>query len=114
MTVRGDAVFPSNHAIRSIDFLGRSALFAPWTAAFVAWLRELDSCRTIAIKYRWLEGRTERHAIDGLHALNFVAHGGGVSRSLCLDNYGEALSAALLGFELDIPDNLGGHLRGLA
>jgi hypothetical protein len=60
-----------------------------------------------------LEGRTERHAIDGLHALNFVAHGGGVSRSLCLDNYGEALSAALLGFELDIPDNLGGHLRGL-
>jgi len=61
-----------------------------------------------------LEGRTERHAIDGLRALNFVAHGGGASRSLCLDNYGEALSAALLGFELDIPDNLGGHLRGLA
>jgi hypothetical protein len=38
-----------------------------------------------------LEGRTERHAIDGLHALNFVAHGGGVSRSLCLDNYGLSL-----------------------
>ena len=43
-------------------------------------------CGTIAIKYRWLEGRTERHAIDGLNALNFVAHGGGASRSLCLDN----------------------------
>lgn len=75
----------------------KSALFAPWTAASVARLREL------AIKYRWLEGRTERHAIDDC------------TRSIsCLDNYGEALSAALLGFELDIPDNLGGHLRGLA
>ena len=34
--------------------------------------------------------------VDGLHAINFVAHGalgGGVSRSLCLDNYGKALSA---------------------
>jgi hypothetical protein len=34
-----------------------------------------------------------------------------VSRSLCLDNYGKSLSAAILGFELDIPDGLRGRLR---
>ncbi len=37
-----------------------------------------------------------------------------VSRaSLCLDNYGKALSAAILGFELDVPERLGNHLRGM-
>ena len=41
------------------------------------------------------------------------ALGGGVSRSLCLDNYGKALSAAILGFELDVPERLGNHLRGM-
>ena len=59
-------------------------------------------------------GRVERYAVDHLWVLNFVAHGalgGGVSRSLCLDNYGKALSAAVLGFELDIPESLGNHLR---
>ena len=53
--------------------------------------------------------------VPGLAALNFVcqgALGGGVSRSLCLDNYGKSLSAAILGFELDIPDALGSKLRG--
>jgi hypothetical protein len=63
-----------------------------------------------------ITGAVERYAIDGLAALNFVAHGalgGGVSRSLCLDNYGKALSAALLGFELEIPDALRAHLRGM-
>ena len=53
--------------------------------------------------------------VDGLHALNFVAEGalgGGVSRSLCLDNYGKALSAAVLGFEIEVPDTLRGQLRG--
>jgi putative ABC transport system substrate-binding protein len=38
--------------------------FAPWTAAFVARLRELGwiDGRTFAIEYRWSEGRTERYA----------------------------------------------------
>jgi hypothetical protein len=36
-----------------------------------------------------------------------------VSRSLCLDNYGKALSAAILGFELDVPDRLKTFLRGM-
>ena len=64
-----------------------------------------------------IKGAVERYAVDGLGALNFVAHGalgGGVSRSLCLDNYGKALSAAVLGFELEIPDGLRSQLRGIA
>ncbi|MEO8629080.1 MAG: hypothetical protein ABI612_13400 [Betaproteobacteria bacterium] len=63
-----------------------------------------------------VKGKVDRYAVDGLHALNFVAQdalGGGVSRSLCLDNYGKSLSARVLAFELEIPDALRGHLRGL-
>jgi len=44
----------------TIGFLGASASgFAPWAAAFVARLRELGwvEGRTIAIEYRWSEGR---------------------------------------------------------
>jgi hypothetical protein len=47
--------------------------------------------------------------------MNFVAQGalgGGVSRSLCLDNYGKALSAAILGFEIEVPESLRSALRG--
>jgi hypothetical protein len=58
----------------------------------------------------------DRYAVDGIGALNFVAQGalgGGVSRSLCLDNYGKALSAAVLGFEIEVPDELQGKLRGM-
>ena len=54
------------------------------------------------------------HRVDNLEALNIVAHGalgGGVSRSLCLDNYGKALSAALLGFEITVPAALAARLR---
>lgn len=61
-------------------------------------------------------GKVTRYEVDGLSMLNFVAEGalgGGVSRSLCLDNYGKSLSAAILGFELEIPDSLKSHLRGL-
>jgi putative tryptophan/tyrosine transport system substrate-binding protein len=49
----------------TIGFLGADAsAFSPWTAAFVAHLRELGwiEGRTIAIEYRWSEGRTERYA----------------------------------------------------
>lgn len=59
-------------------------------------------------------GPVERYAVDHLWVLNFVAHGalgGGVSRSLCLDNYGKALSAAVLAFPLEVPESLGNHLR---
>ncbi|MEQ1880926.1 MAG: hypothetical protein ABL878_08135 [Burkholderiales bacterium] len=60
-------------------------------------------------------GKVTRYDVDSLQALNFVAEGalgGGVSRSLCLDNYGKSLSARVLSFELDIPEALRPHLRG--
>jgi hypothetical protein len=63
-----------------------------------------------------IKGGVRRYEIDGLCALNFVcegALGGGVSRSLCLDNYGKALSSAILGFELEVPERLSNHLRGM-
>jgi putative ABC transport system substrate-binding protein len=50
----------------TIGFLGTAAAsaWAPWTAAFVQRLRELGwiEGRTIAIQYRWAEGRAERWA----------------------------------------------------
>ncbi len=63
-----------------------------------------------------VKGRVTRYDVDGLGVLNFVAEealGGGVSRSLCLDNYGKALSSLILGFELDVPDPLRDKLRGM-
>ena len=47
----------------TIGFLGSDASFwSPWTAAFVERLRQLGwiEGRTIAIEYRWMQGRSER------------------------------------------------------
>src|SRR5438552_3726139 len=43
---------------------GTPSTYAPWVAAFVQRLRELGwvEGRTIAIEYRWAEGRNERYA----------------------------------------------------
>ena len=49
----------------TVGFLGTDASgWSPWTAAFVQRLHELGwiEGRTIAIEYRWSEGRPERHA----------------------------------------------------
>ncbi len=62
-----------------------------------------------------IRGEVLRYEVDNLQAMNFVCHGalgGGVSRSLCLDNYGKALSAAVLGFEIEVPDAWAHKLRG--
>ena len=62
-----------------------------------------------------IKGQVIRYEVDNIEALNFVCHGalgGGVSRSLCLDNYGKALSAAVLGFEIEVPDGLRSKLVG--
>ena len=51
--------------LRTIGFLGTDAsVWSPWTAAFVQRLRELGwiEGRTIAIEYRWSEGRPARNA----------------------------------------------------
>lgn len=62
-----------------------------------------------------VHGPITRYEVDGLGVLNFVlegALGGGVSRSLALDNYGKSLASAVLRFELDVPDALSSLLRG--
>ena len=62
------------------------------------------------------EGAAQRYTIDHLWMMNFVcqgALGGGVSRSLCLDNYGKTLSAGILAFELELPEALREVLRGM-
>jgi putative ABC transport system substrate-binding protein len=49
----------------TIGFLGADPVaFGPWTAALVAHLRELGwvESRTVAIEYRWSQGKTERYA----------------------------------------------------
>jgi ABC-type uncharacterized transport system substrate-binding protein len=49
----------------TIGFLGTDAsAWSPWTAAFLGRLRELGwiDGRTIAIEYRWAQGRPERYA----------------------------------------------------
>src|SRR5262245_26990806 len=50
----------------TVGFLGAStaANWSQWTAAFIQRLRELGwvEGRTVAIEYRWAEGRTERYA----------------------------------------------------
>ena len=56
---------PQSTRLPTIELLDVDpAGFAPWTAAFVARLRELGwiDGRTFAIEYRWSEGRTERYA----------------------------------------------------
>ena len=56
-----------------------------------------------------IKGNVTRYSLDELQMLNFVcegALGGGVSRSLCLDNYGKSLSSRILSFKIDIDDNL--------
>ncbi|MBM3396017.1 MAG: hypothetical protein FJY37_15575 [Betaproteobacteria bacterium] len=56
-----------------------------------------------------VKGQVQRYEVDTICALNFVAHdalGGGVSRSLCLDNYGKSLSSRVLSFEVDVPEIL--------
>lgn len=60
--------------IPTIGFLGADASgFAPWVSALAARLRELGwiEGRTIAIEYRWSEGRPERYAEI---AAEFVRH----------------------------------------
>src|SRR6202163_4464026 len=50
----------------TVGFLGTTtpSLWGAWTAAFVQRLRELGwiEGRTVAIEYRWAEGREERYA----------------------------------------------------
>ena len=81
-------------------------------------LKEQITVERIAARYGdAVTGRIERFEIDAIEALNFAIHGalgGGVSRSLAIDNYGKALSAATLDIEVEVPDSLGNRLIGPA
>ncbi len=74
----------------------------------------VDALRTIYNETA-VRGAITRYEVDGLGVLNFVlegALGGGVSRSLAIDNYGKALASAVLRLELEVPDTLAPLLRG--
>jgi hypothetical protein len=80
------------------------------------YLREQLSAERFRAHYRGvIRGEVERYDVERLGVLNFVAHGalgGGVSRSLCLDNYGKTLAAGILNFPIEIPERLANRLRG--
>ena len=91
------------------------AVFAYEPAFYPLLKAQLTAERYKAFYKGAIKGEVIRYEVDNIEAMNFVCHGalgGGVSRSLCLDNYGKALSAAVLGFEIDVPDALRGQLRG--
>ena len=52
-----------------------------------------------------VNGAVTRYTVEKISALNFVcenALGGGVSRSLCLDNYGKSLSSRILSYPIEV------------
>ena len=87
-----------------------------WEPEFYPLLKDqLTAERFKAFYAGVVTGAVRRYEVDNLEALNFVAEGalgGGVSRSLCLDNYGKSLSAAVLGFMVEVPDALLSKLHG--
>ncbi len=90
------------------------AVFAYEDALYPLLCEQLTAGRFKAFHGTAIAGEVLRYEVPNLHALNFVAHGalgGGVSRSLSVDNYGKALSAAILGFALQVPDELVPLLR---
>lgn len=90
------------------------AVFAWSPALYPLLVEQLTAERVKAFYQGAITGEVLRYPVEGLHAINFVAHGalgGGVSRSLSLDQYGKALSAALLRFPLEVPASLRGELR---
>jgi hypothetical protein len=92
------------------------AVFA-YEPAFYPLLVEQLTAQSVKVFYREaITGSVTRYEAPNLHALNFVAEGalgGGVSRSLSLDNYGKALSAALLAYPIEVPKYAETLLRGI-
>jgi len=64
-----------------------------------------------------IDGKVTRYPVPQLGVINYVAEGalgGGVSRSLNLDQYGKTLAAGVLNFEIDVPSTLLPKLRNYA
>jgi uncharacterized membrane protein len=75
---------------------------------FAALVEQLTVEAVLAFYNGAIRGPAQRYVVPGLGVMNFVldgALGGGVSRSIAMDQYGKALSAALLGFQITIPDD---------
>ena len=92
------------------------AVIAYDRAAYAVLREQLTAERVAAHMAGVVTGEVTRYAVDKLGVLNFVcegALGGGVSRSLRLDNYGKTLASAVLPIEIDLPDGYDtSRLRG--
>lgn len=91
------------------------AVFAFEPLFFPVLREQLTAQRLKAFYAGAITGRVTRYELANIDAFNFVcegALGGGVSRNLSLDNYGKALSAAVLGFEIEVPAEWSEWLRG--
>jgi hypothetical protein len=91
------------------------AVIAYDTDLFPTICEQLTAARVKAHYAGVVHGEVERYEVARLGVLNFVARGalgGGVSRSLCLDNYGKTLAARILDFPIEVPERLANRLRG--
>lgn len=82
---------------------------------FYPLLRDQLTVERMAARYAGLvKGPIRRYEVERLGVLNFVcegALGGGVSRNLCLDNYGKTLAAAALDLSIEVPEHMQDLLR---
>ena len=105
--------------VRSGD-KGNTACLAviAYAPEFYPALKQQLTVEKIAARYgAAVTGAVTRYEVDAIEALNFTlegALGGGVSRSLAIDNYGKALCSAVLDLDIEIPDGLGNQLVGPA
>jgi hypothetical protein len=91
-----------------------TAVIAYQQALFPYLVEQLTGDAALAFYGGAIAGPVRRYVVERLGVLNFVfqgALGGGVSRTLAIDNYGKALGAALLGFPVEIPDEHEALLR---
>lgn len=105
--------------VRSGD-KGNTACLAviAYAPPFYPILKEQLTIERVKARYGDLvAGKIRRFEVDAIESLNFTlegALGGGVSRSLAIDNYGKALCAALLDIDIEVPSALSAQLVGPA
>lgn len=81
------------------------AVIAYHSASYALLVEQLTVERVAAHFTGVIEGQITRYEVPGLSVLNFVcegAQGGGVSRSLRLDNYGKTLASAMLAITIEL------------
>lgn len=76
--------------------------------AYYPYLVEQLTAEKVQVFYKVAE-RVDRFLADNICGMNFMMHNalaGGVSRTLALDNYGKAMSSAILRMPVDLPEAL--------